>query len=79
MLKKPILGGLFSRPTVGSGVALLATALMASGCGQKGPLFMPSPASTATPKPSAAPAPAEQPAAGAPTDTTQPAGSGTAR
>ncbi|UJW81415.1 LPS translocon maturation chaperone LptM [Hydrogenophaga sp. SL48] len=78
MLKKPILGGLFSRPTVGSGIVLLAAALMASGCGQKGPLYLPPPASAAAPRPTATPAvpPLASPSA---VDPTQSPNSGTAR
>ncbi|MGS5088720.1 LPS translocon maturation chaperone LptM [Hydrogenophaga sp. A37] len=78
MLKKTILSGLFSRPAARGSFALLAMALMASGCGQKGPLFLPAPASAATPRPATTP-PVPPAVSPDPADPTQPANNGTTR
>jgi predicted small lipoprotein YifL len=47
-------------------VALLATATLLCGCGQKGPLYLPDGKNKKTPVPATTPAPAATPATSAP-------------
>jgi predicted small lipoprotein YifL len=59
MLKKTILGRTFNPTVALGGCALIVTVWLLTGCGQKGPLFMPPPP-PAVAQPAAAP---QQPAA----------------